>query len=57
VPAALSTFLTGEFVLDPGGSGITNHYSDLARRVADLDMVVNKPCVCLSLLRPMTMPH
>jgi hypothetical protein len=55
--AALSAFLTGETVVDPGGSGITNRYSDLARRVADLDMVVNKPCVCLSLLRPMTMPH
>ena len=55
--SALSAFLTGENVVDPGGSGITNRYSDLARRVADLDMVINKPCVCLSLLRPITMPH
>lgn len=57
VPSSLSGFLTGINVVDPGGSGITNRYSDLARRVADLDMVVHKPCLCLSLQRPLTMPH
>lgn len=57
VPSTLSAFLGGENVLDPGGSGITNRYSDLQRRVADLDMVVHKPCLCLSLQRPITMPH
>ena len=57
VPSALSGFLTGIFVPDPKGFPITDHYADLARRVADLDMVVHKPCVCLSLLRPITMPH
>jgi hypothetical protein len=44
-------------VPDPGGSPLTSVYADLARRVADLDMVVHKPCVCLSLQRPITTPH
>jgi hypothetical protein len=57
VASVLSGFLTGITVPDPKLTGITNRYSDLARRVADLDMVVHKPCVCLSLLRPITMPH
>jgi hypothetical protein len=55
--ATLSGFLTGINVPDPKGFPITDHYADLARRVADLDMVVHKPCACLSLLRPITMPH
>jgi hypothetical protein len=56
-PAALSGFLTGISVADPGLSGLTSTYADLARRVADMDMVVHKPCVCLSLQRPLTTPH
>ena len=55
--SSLSGFLTGVVVPDPAGSPLVSKYNDLARRVADLDMVVHKPCVCLSLLRPIVTPH
>lgn len=55
--STLSGFLTGIVVADPKGSGLVSKYDDLHRRVADLDMVIRKPCLCLSLVRPIVTPH
>jgi len=57
VPASLSGFLTGINVTDPVKGVLVSHYADLIRRVGDLDMVVHKPCACLSLLPTITTPH
>ncbi|MFZ0829166.1 MAG: hypothetical protein WAO02_17270 [Verrucomicrobiia bacterium] len=42
---------------DPVKGVLVSHYADLIRRVGDLDMVVHKPCACLSLLPTITTPH
>ena len=56
-PSALSGFLTGILVPDPAGLEPDTFYNDIFRRTEDLDALVYKPCLCLSLFRPLRMVH
>jgi hypothetical protein len=62
IPGGISRFLTGETVADPagektGGLPTQRAFDDLARRAADLDALVNTPCIAQLAFNPLRMVH
>ncbi len=57
-PVGLSGFLTGIDVPDPADAGVPiRHFDDLARRAADLDALLNSPCLAIIKIPRLRMVH
>jgi hypothetical protein len=55
--AGLSGFLTGISVPDPSDPSPTRNFNDLQRRAADLDALLNSPCISIIKLPRLRMVH
>jgi hypothetical protein len=56
-PVPLSGFLTGINVNDPADGTPSRHFEDLTRRAADLDALLNSPCIGIIKIPRLHMVH
>ncbi|HET9531347.1 MAG TPA: hypothetical protein VFQ92_13405, partial [Blastocatellia bacterium] len=56
-PAGLSSFMTGVSVVDPSDGSPIREFNELQRRAADLDRLVNSPCLLELFHKPLKMVH
>ena len=57
LPAGLSGFMTGISVGDPSDGSTVREFNEFERRAADLDQLVNSPCLTELLRKPLRMTH
>jgi hypothetical protein len=57
IPARLSGFMTGIGVADPADGLPIREFNELQRRAADLDELVNTPCLVELFHKPLRMTH